>query len=234
MEPGNYESTEVLRCADVIGLVFRLTGGEGFIAGGFARYCVSRNADPIVPADIDVFCGDEEAFDRIVTRIRSDKNTVRKSETRIETKFEYRFSSGYHKDAYAIQIIKPANIKNMVSDGDVRRVLDNFDFTIAKSAVLPDGTALCHENFHRDDEHNALVITNIHCPISSAKRVVKYATKGYSVTSAELLKLFEDYETRSPEWKDAIRAGLRPEGSDALLGPSATAHAAFIELMYFD
>lgn len=232
MEPGNYESTEVLRCADVIDLVFRLTGGEGFIAGGFARYCISENEAPIVPSDIDVFCGDEETFARIAARVRADPNTVRKSETRIETKYEYRFARGYHKDAYAIQLIRPASIRNMVSDGDVRRVLDNFDFTIAKSAVLPDGTALCHEHFRRDDAANALVVTNIHCPISSAKRVIKYAARGYSITSAELLKLFEDYESRSDEWKAAIRSGLRQDGTSLPL--SQTEQAAFVELMYFD
>jgi hypothetical protein len=227
----NYISSTVTRCQDVIDLIFDLTGGEGFIAGGFARYCTSRKDSPVVPNDIDLFCGDAEAFERIVQRVRQHPSTVKKSESPIEIKYEYRLAQGFHKDSYTLQIIKPSAVLNMVADGDYTRVLENFDFTIAKCAILPTGEAIVHANFHLHDEEDKLVITNIHCPISSMKRVLKYAKRGYSVESAELLKLFKDYETRSPEWKDLVSRGL---SAADLASWSEEDRLKFTNAMYLD
>lgn len=57
-----YQETNIVRGKEIVDLVFSLTGGRGFIAGGFARYCLSRNENPIVPGDIDVFCENEETY----------------------------------------------------------------------------------------------------------------------------------------------------------------------------
>jgi uncharacterized protein YfbU (UPF0304 family) len=226
-----YTERDITRGKELVDLVFELTGGEGFIAGGFARYCVSMRHEPVSPGDIDVFCGDEDAFDRIVARFRTHPKMVRKSATLIETKYEYRLQSGYHRNGYSIQLVKPTKILNMVSDGDYRRVLDNFDFTIAKCAVLPTGKALVHNDFDEHEGSNQLVITNIHCPISSAKRVIKYTRRGYDIQSKELLKLFDDFENRSPEWKDLVRRGL---DEDALALMDHEERQQFVQTMYLD
>lgn len=228
---GTYIATPIKRHLDIIKLVFDLTGGEGFIAGGFARYCVSDKEDPIVPNDIDVFCGNEDAFNRIVARLKAHKDVKRKTKTEIETKFEYRMSTGFHKNFYSIQVIRPTQIMNMVSEGDYERILDNFDFTIAKVALInnqEDIIALAYEKFHEHDVGNKLVLTNIHCPISSMKRVIKYCNKGYHIESSELLKLFKDYENRTPEWKDLVTKGLSHTDMNK------EERKTFLRTMYFD
>lgn len=227
----NYVFKAVQRDKHIVDLIFKLTGGQGFIAGGFARYCLSNNNEPIIPNDIDIFCGDIATFESVSTLFKRHPDIVRKSDSEIETKYEYRVAFGYHKDAYSIQLIKPAEIKNMVSDGDFVRVLDNFDFTIAKCAVLPDGRGIAHKDFDLHDSESKLVITNIHCPISSAKRVIKYCGKGFTVESKELLKLFRDYENRPQEWKDIVIAGL---SGDDLSDLTDEERKRFVRTMYFD
>lgn len=227
----NFIETKPTRCLDIIKLVFELTKNEGFIAGGFARYCLSNDPNPIVPSDIDVFCENKACYDRIVARMKANESVVKKSETRLETKFEYRILSGFHKDAYVIQIIRPTNIMNMISDGNYERVLNNFDFTISKCAILPDGRGFHHPAFREHDKTRTLVIEKIHCPISSTKRIIKYCKKGFSIDSKEILKLFDDFEKRSPEWKNIIREGLLVENPNT---QEPEIRERLIETMYFD
>ena len=46
-----------------------------------------------------------------------------------------------------------------------------------------------------------IVIKNIHCPISSTYRIIKYTRRGYWVNTPEILKLFVDWEDRDDEYK---------------------------------
>lgn len=213
----NYIVTQMHRGQDIVELIFRLSGGAGFISGGFARWVLSRKDSPEVPGDIDVFARDDVEYGEIRTRFDQDVNMRRRTESDLECKYEYRMSEGFHKNCYRIQLIKPLRIDRMVSGGDPYEVLDNFDFTIAKAAIYPTpripGNAsefhvVCHKDFHEHDANSYLVLTHIHCPISSMKRVLKYTTRGFKISSAELLKLFDDYEKRSPEWKALVARGL--------------------------
>lgn len=227
----SYNKTPILRCHDLVKIVFQLTGDEGFIAGGFARYCVSKADEPNVPGDIDVFCKDDDTYNRITERFKKNPSVVRKSASDIEVKYEYRIAEGYHKDCYNIQLIRPVSIFNMVADGDWPRILDNFDFTIAKCAIISSEEAMVHEDFHDHDASGVLVVTNIHCPISSMKRAIKYCTKGFSIPSRELLKLFKDYESRPQDWKDLITLGLSTDDLNTLDGED---RQNFVRAMYFD
>lgn len=228
MIEANYIETNINRCKDVVELVFGLTEKEGFIAGGFARYCLSINRNPILPNDIDIFCQSEEVYNRILNRFKDNDNLKQIHVSEIEVKFEYKLKSGFLKEVYNIQLIKPTEIMNMVSMGDYKKVLDNFDFTIAKCAITPDMKGFCHPDFYEHDGLNQLTITNIHCPISSLKRAMKYCKRGYSISSQELLKLFEDYEKRDQSWKDIVKMGL----SNAEMDDDD--RKKFIQTMYFD
>lgn len=50
-----------------------------------------------------------------------------------------------------------------------------------------------------------LRILNIHCPISSLLRVMKYARKGYYMRPVEALKLFNDWQQRDPDYRDRMK-----------------------------
>lgn len=204
----DYKKATIWRELDTIKLIFELTKGKGFIAGGFARYCVSERSNPNCPGDIDVFTGDMGIFTDIFLAFKANPFLKQRSDTEIETKFEYVFKEGFKKEVLNIQLIKPVHISNMNSKGDFISVLTNFDFTISKAAILPNGEAWVHHQFERDDNEGNLVIEKIHCPISSMKRVIKYTQKGYTIESKELLKLFKDYEMRPSEWKMLVDEGL--------------------------
>lgn len=226
-----YIPTVVRRGQEFIDLVFDLTGGRGFICGGFARWACSIVEQPIVPNDIDVFCGDETTYEAIASRFTNDSRAKQQSDTAIETKYNIVLRGGFDQRTIAVQLIKPTTIFNMVATGDWINVLDNFDFTIAKCAILPTGDAWAHVDFDIHEAAKALVITNIHCPISSMKRVIKYTSKGYTIESAELLKLFVDYENRSPQWKELVHWGLT---TTDLPSTSDDRWRLFVETMYFD
>lgn len=174
------------------------------------------------------FCQTEEVYNRILNRFKDNNNLTQKHVSEIEVKFEYKLKSGFLKEVYNIQLIKPTEIMNMVSMGDYKKVLDNFDFTIAKCAITPELKGYCHPDFYEHDGLNKLAITNIHCPISSLKRAMKYCNRGYSISSQELLKLFEDYEKRDQSWKDIVKQGLSGLDMDD------DDRKKFIQTMYFD
>lgn len=101
-----------------------------------------------------------------------------------------------------IQIIKPVEEGAIVSRGSVEEILNNFDFTVVRCALNPDRrTATAWASFPKDELHMKLRLLNIHCPISSLLRVMKYARKGYYMRPVEALKLFQDWERRPPEYK---------------------------------
>jgi hypothetical protein len=87
----------------------------------------------------------------------------------------------------------------------VEEVLGNFDFTIVRVALNPDRkTATAWASFIEDDKKGLLRLLNIHCPISSLLRVCKYARKGYYCRPAEAMKLFADWDARSPDYKSKM------------------------------
>ena len=153
-----------------------------------------------------------DEFEDIRKAMHKEPKIKRRSESNMEIKFEYTLSTGFHTNVYKIQLIKPLNIDRMVSGGTIQDVLDNFDFTIAKSAIhvgaLGGTVAVCHPDFHNHDLESKLVVTNIHCPISSMKRVIKYTQRGFKIENVELLKLFKDYEARPADWKALIDRGV--------------------------
>ena len=46
---------------------------------------------------------------------------------------------------------------------------------------------------------------SIHCPISAVLRACKYAKKGYSMRSMEVLQLFDNWDERPDEYKERLR-----------------------------
>ncbi len=100
----------------------------------------------------------------------------------------------------------------------MEEVLNNFDFTIVRAAILNPTTALVDEDFIADDKAFKLKLKNIHCPISSTMRCIKYSKKGYWLGLGESVKLFLDWNERGPEYQQKliglIDAMKTPEGEE--------------------
>ena len=99
------------------------------------------------------------------------------------------------------QIIKPVIEGKIVTMGSVEEILGNFDFTITRAAILNPTTCFVDEDFMEDENRHVLQLKNIHCPVSSLLRCLKYAKKGYWMRPSEALKLFNDWDDRGEDYK---------------------------------
>lgn len=184
------------------------TGGQ--IIGGYARYCCSQRETPVKALDCDIFPigEDEEASKAVYEGLKAALTGAGlkiKHENNVSITFEKATTPPYNK-CPVIQLIKPITEGAIVTQGTTEQILDNFDFTIVRVALNKDRkTATAWASFLNDENKKSLRILNIHCPISSLLRIMKYGRKGYYMRPVESLKLFNDWEQRSPEYKQRMQ-----------------------------
>ena len=195
---GVFEITRLLDLRDKCG---------GRIIGGYGRYCCSERQSPHNAGDVDIFPIAEKAdedsnkiFEAWKSALVVEGLTV-KHENEVSITYE-KPETGPFMACPTVQLIKPTLEGAIVTEGTVEEVLGNFDFTVVRVALNPDRvTATAWASFIEDDKKGLLRLLNIHCPISSLLRVCKYARKGYYCRPAEAIKLFADWDARSPDYK---------------------------------
>jgi len=186
------------------------------VCGGFVRWMCSPRLNPVVSKDIDIYCYDQAAFD--VVRDELEQLGL---EVRDENDMAITFVAiDDHEHALfplpAIQLIKPMKDGAVVTDEGMQVILENFDFTIVRcgfdAAMHARGLALVDADFEHDEGDRIIRIKNIHCPVSSIYRVIKYSKKGYWLQSPQLLKIFNDWMERSPEYIERINELVGQDG----------------------
>lgn len=183
----------------------------GMIIGGYARFCCSTAERVVAAQDVDIFPigASNEECEHVYKNWFDGLKTLG-----LEVKHENNVSISWdHKDKEpfnrcpTIQLIKPIEEGAILTRGSVEEVLGNFDFTIVRVALNKDRrTATAWASFQKDEKAKKLRILNIHCPISSLLRVMKYARKGYYMRPIEAMKLFTDWESRPIAYREKIRA----------------------------
>jgi hypothetical protein len=175
----------------------------GVICGGYARYVCSPSTHPILSDDVDVYCKTMEAFDTITAILESES---------FVKSFESDMSISYKRNKIEkwlampeVNLIKPMIQYRIVSVGTAEEIIGNFDFSVARAAIISPTECLVDEDFERDEKTKKIRIKNIHCPVSSARRCMKYTKKGYYVSLMEIVKLFLDWENRSEEYRMNLR-----------------------------
>jgi len=197
---GLFEITPLLDLCDKLG---------GKIIGGYARYCCSRQERLVMAGEVDIFpTGDtdeqcQSVYDAWASTLKSEGMEI-KHENNVsitwDTKENPKFAS-----CPTIQIIKPIEEGAILTRGTVEEILSNFDFTIVRVALNSDRkTATAWASFDGDEKAKRLRILNIHCPISSLLRVMKYGRKGYYMRPIEAIKLFVDWQGRSDEYRQRM------------------------------
>ncbi len=193
----------------------RLAGDIGFVAGGAARkHASSWSYGPI--SDVDIFCKGrsvEEAqknFNLIHNNlILNDYEPTADSPNAMAYQrikyVQHTNEMGAYKLGIPIQVIKPFKNEWMQTYGSPVTVLDQFDFTVAKAAFLTEKDILVHKDFKKDDDAKRLVIKHINCPIAVTQRLMKYHKKGYHASLVEVFKLFTEWETRGPAYRQNLR-----------------------------
>lgn len=195
--------------------------GRFFLCGGWLRYFLNYYIKPnessgffsglparkphrIIHAnDVDFYCKDQETFDGIKKIFRYKMLFTRKFET--QNAITYKKWSTLQP----IQLIKPMVRDKIVTMGSLSEILRNFDFTVIRVGMDHDlfeqKKVLIDVDFERDELNHYIVIKNIHCPISSLQRVIKYCKKGYTIKEQELIKLFDDWDSRDAKYKKDLK-----------------------------
>ncbi len=181
-------------------LLKKLEGKKAFICGGYARYCASPRKEPFLATDLDIYCEDLETYEELKKVFEADKLVMR-HENDVSLSFKRPAKDSEYAYHLPVQLIKPLHDGKIVTEGSVETVLQNFDFTIIRCAILSDSEVMVDPNFIHDEQLGLLRLMNIHCPISSTLRCLKYAKKGYWLRPMECLKLFIDWDNRGDDYK---------------------------------
>lgn len=193
----------VRRGHDVIATVFDafLIPRKSWIAGGFARWAMSRAEKPVEAGDLDIFCQDQETFYMIHERI-GKLLKVRNDNPACLSFLKSKEDNLKHLPS--VQLIKPRNEGSVVTMGTIEEIFENFDFTVTRAALYCKTKGYADDNFKEDEERKRLRILNIHCPISSTFRIMKYNRKGYTVSIREVVKLFIDWDQRDDDYRGRL------------------------------
>lgn len=180
---------------------------DSFIMGGYVRYMASKNQNPIPAGDCDIYSKTEGSYNTFAKVLKEKHGLTVKHENDISMTFNNPGDAS-HKlfSCPTIQLIKPINKGAIVATGTMEDILSNFDFTVIRCGVLAydPPTALVDADFEHDEEKKVLRIKNIHCPISSTLRCMKYAKKGYWIPPMHILPLFLDWESRDQDYRDKL------------------------------
>jgi hypothetical protein len=179
-----------------------ITPFDSFICGGYARYCASPQKSPVMPDDVDVYCQSDTGFESLKTAL-VEQGIALRHENDMAITYK-RAEKGLLAYCPAIQIIKPFNRGHVVARGDRGEILSNFDFTVVRAAIMDGETVMVDADFVHDEQKRMLRLKNIHCPISSTLRCMKYARKGYWMKPFEVIKLFLDWDGRDQDYRDKL------------------------------
>ncbi len=195
----------VIRGIKEISTVLAATQDTGcYIFGGYARYCCSQRTKYIPKAgDLDIYAPNKGGFDAMWSQLQHWGFT-KKHESNVALTLAYLGEDIRFKLMPNVQLIKPVERGAIVAKGSLERILSNFDFTVIRIGLLGTDWALADEDFVEDEKKLRISIKNIHCPISSTIRCMKYAKKGYYIRPTEMMKLFQDWDARPPEYREDI------------------------------
>jgi hypothetical protein len=173
---------------------------EVVICGGYARYCASEREKPVRAGDLDLFPLTVDASSKLIELLLS-KGFEKRHEN--EMSFTFKLNNAY-PTLPTLQVIKPVDEGSVKTVGELEEILRNFDFTVTRIAIISETECLADVQFKDDETWKLLRFKNIHCPISSMIRVVKYGRKGYHMRPAEVIKLYADWDNRDASYRSRM------------------------------
>lgn len=202
---------EIKNLFKIIEVIKDETPYDIFILGGYVRWMCSPKENPTKAGDIDVYSESQQAFDELKSRLMCEGLEVR-AENPMALTFKVN-----EQFPQTVQLIKPIREGAIVANGTKEEILSHFDFTVIRIGLVSETNALADADYLHDEQAGILRLKNIHCPISSTLRCMKYARKGYFLRPVESLKLFADWDNRTDEYKFQIINGLRKIESEEQL-----------------
>lgn len=176
----------------------------GLVCGGYVRWMCSPADKPVYPGDVDVYFPEEKDFNRAKVLLLSH-GLKKKHENDVSFTFTKPGFLSRYRGLPSIQLIKPVEVGRIMSvNKGVEEILKNFDFTVVRAGMV--GRRLCRvdADFEHDEKDLRLRLKNIHCPVGSTLRCMKYRGKGYWLPPTETLKLFFDWDSRTDDYKNKL------------------------------
>lgn len=195
--------TEIIPLWEILNDVINRHKADVFICGGYARWCASPKYEPAKAGDIDIYSETKKVYDKLLDRLIYDNNLKIKNENEMAITFEHPNSGVFHYMP-PIQLIRPIKDGSIVAKGDKKTILSNFDFTIIRAAIESPDSVMVDKDFLHDETHNILRLKNIHCPVSSLLRCLKYVKKGYWLRPMEAARLFADWMNRDDAYRSKV------------------------------
>lgn len=194
---------------------------DGFIAGGYARYCLSPLPKPVIPSDVDVFCRTEDAYMNILNELKRQGAKVK-----IET---VNAATLTPPDKWiscpTIQLINPS-----VMVGNPWSIISRFDFTVTIAALMGPSHGIAHKEFEADEYAMQLKVNFIQCPVGNMRRAIKYCKKGYKLSVKEMVKFYKDWESKDEGRRQQILSLVDMDPKDW----TAETRDNFRDLIYVD
>jgi len=169
-----------------------------WIAGGCMRsFLVGEKAK-----DIDIFTANPES----VIASLDGKDGFKKT-------FGNEFFQNFKKGDLTYQVIKKYKYAT------AQETIDSFDFTLISAAYSKDGF-ISHERFYLDNAQKRLVIHNLPLPLSTMKRALKYAGRGYRLCPVSLSRLVRTINELAIDWEnpDQNQIDFYPDGTPTFRG----------------
>jgi len=176
--------------------ILKICGEYGFLAGGAVRHWLNKETGS--PADYDVYAYKPEFRRNLV-----------------ENFLDYGFEATHYNHNCVMLSDGAIQVQVIFSFvGNPIDIVDEFDFTVCR--VATDGVNIYKD---KDFDHNAdkklIRIKTVQCPISAVRRIVKYTKKGFWITNLQILKLYEDFFSKSDDYRAKIHELLEKQDASA-------------------
>lgn len=169
-----------------------------WIAGGCMRsFLVGERAK-----DVDIFSADPDS----IVAFLENREDFKKS-------FGNEFFQNFVHDGLTYQFIKKYKYNTP------QETIDSFDFTLITAAFSKEGF-ISHERFYLDNAQKRLVIHNLPLPLSTMKRALKYAARGYMLCPVSLSRLIRTINELQIDWNnpDQNQIDFYPDGTPTFRG----------------
>lgn len=183
---------------------------NGVILGGYVRYMCSPIREPVPATDLDVYSPTPEIHDKLLTAF-TNKGFEKYKENDLALLYKPFKKDHTMFPCPTVNLVKPMKEGVVVTQGDIETILVNFDFTVVRIGLLTPNVALADADYLHDEEKKFLRIKNIHCPVSTIYRIMKYNRKGYWPSTTETVKVLIDWENRDDDYKLKIMEFLNKE-----------------------
>lgn len=171
---------------------------ECWIAGGAMRSWLTGEK----VKDIDIFSADPskvlEAF---------------KQNSEWKADVENDWIAHFYKDKLRYEVIKKYSYANQLD------TINSFDFTIICASYGPDGVVV-DERFYIDNAQRRLVVKSLPKPLSTMKRAIKYAGRGYAMCPVGLAKILKKIQENPIDWSNPNQNEIEfyPDGTPSFRG----------------